>query len=117
MTRYTSLSHTPMTRLFAHLSADVAESLLAVKAHGFDAAVSEHLDDLGILCARASVSAAYSRRVASARQGRTLALLLEDEFTLVALVLVLSSPAVLSSLCELLSQSTSQIHGCVQGVD
>lgn len=62
--------------LLAQLSADRGEALLAVEAGGVEAAVSEHLDDLGVL----------------------LAILLEGELTLVVLVLVLSATTVLSSL-------------------
>lgn len=36
--------------LLAHLSTDVSETLLAIKAHRLDPPVPEHLEDLGVLC-------------------------------------------------------------------
>ena len=54
----------------------MAETLDTVEAHGLEAAVAQHLGDLGVL----------------------LAVLLEDQLTLQALVLVLSPPPVLTSL-------------------
>lgn len=50
--------------LLPHLAADVCQALLAVEALGLEAAVAEHLDDLGIL----------------------LALLIEDQLALVAVL-------------------------------
>jgi hypothetical protein len=64
------------THLLAHLAADVCQALLAVKAHRLKAPVTEHLGNLGIL----------------------LAIFAEDKLSLVVVVLVLSSPPVLSSL-------------------
>ena len=54
----------------------MTETLDPVEAHGLEAAVAEHLGDLGVL----------------------LPVLLEDQLTLEALVLVLAPPPVLSSL-------------------
>ena len=54
----------------------MTETLDPVEAHGLEAAVAEHLGDLGVL----------------------LPVLLEDQLTLEALVLVLAPPPVLASL-------------------
>merc|ERR1711997_227427 len=63
-------------RLLPELAPDVAESFHPVEAHCLEASVAQHLCHLGVL----------------------LAILLEDQLSLQALVLVLSSPPVLSSL-------------------
>jgi len=62
--------------LFAKLTTDVAKTLDAIEAHGFDASIAQHFDDLGIL----------------------LAVFAEHQFTLEAFVFVLTATAVLSSL-------------------
>lgn len=89
------------TDLLAHLSTNVREALLAIKAHGLDPSVTEHLEHLRVLCRGGE------RRVRSAQKefgvngqwwGRTLTVLLEDELALVRLVLVLASSTVLASL-------------------
>merc|ERR1719351_378898 len=78
--------------LLPELAADVAEPLDAVEAHGLEAAVAQHLGDLGVL----------------------LAILPEHQLSLEALVLVLAAPAILASLSlvlrhlELLQVKSSQ---------
>lgn len=62
--------------LLPQLATDVGKSLLAVEAESLQTAVAEHLHDLRIL----------------------LALLLENEFTLLVVVLVLSTATVLTAL-------------------
>lgn len=64
------------TNLLAHLATNVRQPLFAIEALGFEATVSEHLGDLGVF----------------------LSVLSEYEFTLVVVVLVLSTPPILSSL-------------------
>jgi hypothetical protein len=66
--------------LLAQLAANMCEAALAVEALGFEAAVSEHLDDLGVF----------------------LAFLLEDEFALLVVVLVLAAAPILAALWLLL---------------
>ena len=61
----------------------MTEPLDAVEAHGLQAAIAQHLGDLGVL----------------------LAVLLEDQLTLEALILVLSPPPVLASLSLILRHS------------
>ena len=65
-----------MSHLFAHLSPNVGQSLLAIEALGFQTTVSKHLDHLGIF----------------------LAVFLEDELSFVIIVLVLATSPVFSSL-------------------
>ena len=65
-----------MSHLLPEFAPDVALSLNTVEAVGLQAAVPQHLDDLGVL----------------------LPVLLEDELSLVALVLVLTPPSILPSL-------------------
>merc|ERR1719226_250128 len=78
--------------LLPELAADVAEPLDAVEAHGLEAAIAQHLGDLGVL----------------------LAILPEHQLSLEALVLVLAAPAILASLSlvlrhlELLQVKSSQ---------
>ena len=64
------------THLLAHLPSDVREALLAVEALRLQAPVPEHLRHLRVL----------------------LAVLAEDQLALVVVVVVLSTPAVLSTL-------------------
>mmetsp|Transcript_16092 Transcript_16092/g.41353 ORF Transcript_16092/g.41353 Transcript_16092/m.41353 type:complete len:231 (+) Transcript_16092:141-833(+) len=71
--------------LLAQLPADVAETLDAVEAHRVAAPVAEHFRDLRVF----------------------LAFLLENEFALIVLVVVLSSPSVLPSLSFVLRHGRS----------
>ena len=64
------------SHLLSEFPSDVALSLDTVKTVGLQATVAQHLDHLGVL----------------------LTGLFEDQFSFVALVLVFTSPAVLSSL-------------------
>lgn len=72
--------------LLAHLATDVGEALLSVEAHGFYAAVTEHLGDLGVL----------------------LTVRPEHELALVVLVLVLATAPVLAAL-SLVLQCVSSV--------
>lgn len=67
--------------LLAQLASDVCQSLLAVEAHGLETAVAQHLDDLRVF----------------------LTLLLEDQFALLVVVLVLAATAILTTLLGLVS--------------
>lgn len=101
--------------LLAHLAANVREALLAVKAHGLDPTVSEHLEDLGVLLAvlcgcereREGESVIVSAPVGRDKERRRRTL--EDELALVRLVLVLSSSTVLASLRSATQQSESAV--------
>ena len=62
--------------LLPHLASDVAQPLDAVETHGLETSVSQHLGYLGVL----------------------LSILAEDELSLEALVLILSTAAILASL-------------------
>lgn len=69
----------------------VGEALAAVKAQGLEAAVAEHLDDLGVL----------------------LAVLLEGQLSALVVILLCSSSAVLAALCinSSISSATSTVAG------
>lgn len=62
--------------LLPHLATDVRKTLFAIETESLEASVTQHLGDLSIL----------------------LTIFLEDEFTLVIIVLVLSTPAILTTL-------------------
>lgn len=66
--------------LFPQLSSDMAQSLNAVEAHRLQATVAQHFCDLCVL----------------------LLVLLEDQLTLLGLILVLSATTILSSLSFIL---------------
>jgi hypothetical protein len=70
--------------LLPKLAANMCKTARAIEALGFQASVSEHLDDLGVF----------------------LALLLEDELALLVVVLVLTPTPVLTTLLSLLAFGT-----------
>nr|GMC80618.1 disease resistance protein RPM1-like [Ipomoea batatas] len=78
--------------LLVHLAADVAETLGAVDAHGLTAAVAEHAEDLSVL----------------------LAVLLEDELSLLIIGFVLPSLPVLTSLTLVLRHADSRLETLTQ---
>lgn len=85
------------THLLPHLSSNVCQSLLAIKAHGLDLSIPQHLGHLCVFYPAQSSSVPHFP-LSHARAGLTLSLITEDEFTLLCLVLVLTPPSVLASL-------------------
>ena len=80
--------------LLAELASDVCEPFRAVEAEGLEASVSKHFQDLGIFwgerqCVRSCVAT---------REQPTLTFFLEGKFTLLVVILVLSTTAILASL-------------------
>nr|GMC85084.1 disease resistance protein RPM1-like [Ipomoea batatas] len=78
--------------LLVHLAADVTETLGAVDAHGLTAAVAEHAENLSVL----------------------LAVLLEDELSLLIIGFVLPSLPVLTSLTLVLRHADSRLETLTQ---
>ena len=81
--------------LLTELATDVSEALGAVEAESLEAAVTQHLQDLSILCDGVLVAMCSST---VEEYERTLTLLLEGELALLVVVLVLSTTTVLASL-------------------
>lgn len=78
------------THLLAHLATDLAKTGLAVLALGLQSAVTEHLDDLSVLCAcKPLLSRNEPIHVSPLRNELTLSVLLEDELALVLVTVIL----------------------------